>query len=111
LLGALLKVVPNNIDLVIEYIQWTFLGVVSVALLGLLNKLILNHISKGALWTYLIFFLFTEGCLFYKGMVVWQGEAIIKSFYELLSIASFGLFVSIVILFINQFQQKRQKPI
>ncbi len=110
LIGALPKVaqiVSSNIDFVIGYIHWTFLGVVSVAILGFLNQLKLIHISKGALWTYLIFFLFTEGCLFYKGMIVWQGDSIMNNYYELLTIASFGLFVSIAILFTNQFQQKR----
>ena len=110
LLGSLPKVaqiVSSNIDFVIGYLHWTFLGVVSVALLGFLNQFKLIHISKAAYWAYLMSFLLTEGFLFYKGMNVWQGDTIIKNYYELLTIASFGLFVSIVFLFINQFQQKR----
>ena len=110
LLGALpqvAQIVSGNIDFVIGYIHWTFLGVVSVALLGFLYQLKLIRISKGAFWTYLMFFLYMEICLFYKGMIVWQGDAIIKNYCELLSMASFGLFVSIAILFLNQFQQKR----
>ena len=110
LIGALPKVaqiVSSNVDFVIGYIHWTFLGVVSVALLGFLNQFKLIRISKTAYWTYLISFLLTEGFLFYKGMIIWQGDTIINNYYELLTIASFGLFVSIAFLFINQFQQKR----
>ena len=110
LLGSLpqvAQIVSRNLDFVIGYIHWTFLGVVSVALLGFLNQFKLIHISKAAYLTYLISFLLTEGLLFYKGMMVWHVDTIINNYYELLTIASFGLLASIAFLFINQFQQKK----
>ena len=108
LLGALPKVaqiVSSNIDFVISYIHWIFLGVVSLALLSFLRYFNCINLSKKTYLLYLTGFLLTEALIFYKGMVIWLGGSLITSYNQLLTLSSSILVVSMIILFTEQFRQ------
>ncbi|MBI6115885.1 hypothetical protein [Salegentibacter maritimus] len=63
----------KNLDFVIGYLHWVFLGFVSIALFGFLNWLKLIKLPKKAFYLYLSGFLISEMLIFYKGLVLWLG--------------------------------------
>jgi hypothetical protein len=99
------QIVSSNIDLVISYLHWTFLGVVSLALLGFLNHFKIIYLSKEVYLLYLTGFLLTEALITYKGMIVWLGGSLLNSYYQLLILASGILVTAIAVLLIQQFSK------
>ena len=59
-------------DFVIGYLHWTFLGVVSLCLFGLLEHFKLIRLNWLILGIYLIGFIGSELFIFYKATVLWQ---------------------------------------
>jgi len=105
LIGAFPKVaqvISSNIDFVISYLHWTFLGVVSIALLALLSYFKYINLSKGTYLLYLTGFLLSEAFIIYKGMIVWLGGSLINSYFQLLILSSGVLVAAIAILLVQQ---------
>lgn len=100
--------ISANIDLVISYLHWTFLGVVSVALLAFLNSAKLIYIPKLSIPLYLFGFLATETLIFYKGILVWIGGSLSENYYYFLTFASISLVLAIGWFFIAQFSRKNR---
>ena len=98
LIGAfpsIAEIISINIDFVIGYLHWIFLGVVSISLFVFLKHFKLMKLSKTSYFIYLIAFFLTEGLLFYKGLVVWQGFTLAKNYYLLLFLVSAVFLVAI----------------
>lgn len=109
LLGAVPYVanaIASNINLVIGYLHWTFLGVVSISLLLFLHEFKLIVLSKKAIIFYLIGFLLTETLIFYKAISAWFNISLIDKYFEFLIIVSCIFFLAIAYIFINQFKRK-----
>lgn len=100
------EMISYNKDLVIAYLHWVFLGVVSISLFIQLFYYQLIRITKLSALTYLIGFLITEGLLFYKGTVTWLQIDLVNNYYWLLVIASGILFLAILYLLVIQFTSK-----
>ena len=110
ILGAfpsIAKMISNNIDFVIGYIHWVFLGVVSISIFAFLNHFKLFKISKKVYFIYLIAFIFTESLLFYKGMVVWLNYTLVDNYYLLLFLSSIIFLIAISGILLLQFQNKK----
>ncbi len=99
------EMISNNIDVVIGYIHWIFLGIVTITIFAFLNHFKLAILSKKTFIIYLVAFILTEALLFYKGAVVWLGSNLIDSYYLLLFVASTILLLAIVLLFVINLQE------
>ena len=98
--------ISYNVDLVIGYIHWVFLGIVSIGLLSLLSHFKLIKITKSVIVLYIIGFLLTEFLLFYKGANIWLESDVTSNYYHYLIGASVLLFLSIMRLLILQLKRK-----
>jgi hypothetical protein len=78
----------NNLDFVIGYLHWVFLGFVSLALFGFLNWLKLIWLPKKAFYLYFSGFLISETLIFYKGLVLWLELPFFSSYFLLLVLVS-----------------------
>ena len=97
--------ISSNIDLIIGYLHWTFLGVVSIAILAFLSQFKLIHLTKRTVILYLIGFFLTEGLLFYKGITVWLKTSLATDYLWYLAVASSILLLGIAYIFMNQFRK------
>lgn len=88
-----------NLDVVIGYLHWTFLGVVSIPLFIFLYYFKLIRLPKKVMALYIIGFFLTEVLIFYKGYIQWKKESLSENFDLYLAIASFFLLISIVLIF------------
>ncbi len=75
------KLANNNIDFIIGYLHWTFLGIISISILSFLKHLNIIKISKTSIFLYLIGFFTSEALIFYKGIMVWQQLSIFNNYY------------------------------
>ena len=99
------KIISSNIDFVIGYIHWIFLGVVSLSLLAFLQYFKLIKISKTTILIYIVGFALMEGLLFYKGIVVWQKLYLMNNYFWYLVIVSCILLIGIMMIFMEQFSK------
>ena len=108
LLGAIpeiAKIMTHNIDFVIAYLHWIFLGIVSISLFVFLKHLQLIQLSKTGYGLFLLAFILTESLLFYKGIVVWLGLPLLDDYFLLLFLASSIFLVGIGWMFSLQFKK------
>ena len=99
------EMVSNNIDLVIAYLHWIFLGIVSISLFVFLNIFQLLKVSKTNIIIYFLAFILTEALLFYKGIVVWKGIYLLENYYMFLFLASTVFLVAIGRILMNQYRK------
>ncbi|SKB80698.1 hypothetical protein SAMN05660776_3098 [Salegentibacter holothuriorum] len=78
----------ENLDFVIGYLHWVFLGFVSLVLFGFLNWLKLIRLPKNAFYLYLSGFLISEMLIFYKGLVLWLGLPFFSNYFLILVLVS-----------------------
>ena len=88
--------------MVIGYLHWTFLGVVSISLLVFLHYFKLIRLSKKSILFYIVGFILTEGLIFYRGFIHWKNKNIIENFELYLAIVSFIFMISIFLIFWSQ---------
>lgn len=100
-------IVSYNIDFVIGYIHWIFLGVVSIPILTFLFHYHLAKNNKILLVLYLLGFALTEILIFYKGTINWFQLSIINNYYHCLAIASGIILISLCGVFIIQLKAKK----
>jgi len=100
------SIIATNLDLVIGYLHWTFLGVVSIALFAYLHYFKLIYLSKKTVVIYTIGFFTTEILLFYRGYLHWQNKSVFENYNLFLAVASALLFIAILLLFSVQFKKK-----
>jgi len=99
---SIAEMISNNLDFVIAYLHWVFLGVVTISIFAFLHQFKLWVISKKTVIIYLVAFISTEAFLFYKGTIVWLGGTLLSSYYTLLFIASTIFLIAIVGLFFSK---------
>jgi hypothetical protein len=102
LLGAIPRIahiVSTNIEFVIGYLHWVFLGFISISLFVFLHHFKLILISKKTFTIYFIAFILTETLIFYKGVIAWLGGSLFDNYFTFLFLSSalflipiFGLF-------------------
>ncbi len=97
--------ISSNIDLIIGYLHWTFLGVVSMALLAFLYHFGFIRLTRRSAMIYLFGFALTEGLIFYKGLVVWSKAPLVDHYFWYLAMASGVLLIAIAGIFVDQFKQ------
>ncbi|MBL4662925.1 MAG: hypothetical protein JKY22_05075 [Flavobacteriaceae bacterium] len=100
------NLVSQNIDLVIGYLHWIFLGVVSISLFSFISHFRLAKISKTQIWMYFSGFIVTEGLIFYKGMSSWLGIKYIDQVPKQLFYASVFLCLTIFLILMFQVRKK-----
>lgn len=95
-------------DLVIGYLHWVFLGVVSIALFALLCVANLLKLSKGIFWLYFAAFLLTEALIFYKGTAIWLGLPLPLHYFKVVAIISLLLPITVGLILLKNILRKRQ---
>lgn len=105
------NLVSYNVDFVIGYLHWIFLGVVSIPILTFLFYYQLAIKSKTFLAIYILGFVLTECLLFYKGIVIWLQLKLITNYYLYLAIASGILLLAILGIFLIQLKAKNRNSI
>ena len=95
-----------NFDLVIGYLHWVFLGVVSVGLFLFFHHFKLLKLSKKIVLLYLIGFFTTEFLIFYRGGGAIFKYLVIVNFNSYLVVASVFLLTAIAMLVIKQLLKK-----
>ncbi|SOC78992.1 hypothetical protein SAMN06296241_0512 [Salinimicrobium sediminis] len=115
LLLQLLSAIPwfanlafNFPDLVIGYLHWVFLGVVSIALFALLTEAKLLTLPKWIFWVYFAAFLVTEALIFYKGTAIWLGLPLPSYYFKLVAYASIFLPLTVGVVLVKNLLTKRQ---
>ena len=98
--------VSYNVDLIIGYIHWVFLGVVSMTLLGFLNHFQLIKLTIFNVLFYIVAFIITEFIIFYKGLAIWLNLYLSQDNLFYLLVASTVLFLAIAAIFFNQLKSK-----
>ncbi|WBX72335.1 hypothetical protein [Tenacibaculum retecalamus] len=98
-------IISSNVDLIIGYLHWIFLGVVSISLLLFLYQFNLIRLSKKSILFYLIGFILTEIFIFYKGLVVWCNLILIENYFMYLVMASCIFLLAISMILRNQFKK------
>lgn len=96
----------TNLDMIISYIHWVFLGIVSVLLLVFLNYFKLLKLTKTDLYIYLIGFFLTEFLIFYRGLTSLTQIGTLSSIHLLISLASVILFIAIAFILGRQLLSK-----
>jgi len=104
-------VVSYNVDFVIGYIHWIFLGVVSIPILIFLFYYQLAIKSKTFLAIYILGFVLTECLIFYKGIVIWLELNLITNYYHYLAVASGIILLAIFGIFLIQLKSKNRSSI
>ena len=97
-------VVSYNVDFVIGYIHWVFLGVVSIPILTFLFHYQLAIKSKALFKLYLLGFILIEILIFYKGTLNWFKLNIINNYYHYLAISSGIILIALFGIFLMQFK-------
>lgn len=103
------KTVFTNLDLVISYIHWVFLGIVSLSLFGFLFYFDLLKLKSIFLYIYLAGFFLTEALIFSRGIVSISGMGDISYFSIMIALSSIIIFIAITGILINQFFTKNYK--
>lgn len=78
----------SNVDFVIGYLHWTFLGVVSLAIFAFLEHFRLWRINRIGFSFFLVAFFITELLIFYRGTAIWQGLTLPDDFFLYLFLGS-----------------------
>lgn len=100
------ETVFSNLDMIISYIHWVFLGIVSILLLAFFNYFELIRLSRFQLYFYLTGFLLTELLIFLRGLASITGTGTLASIHLLISLASLMLFLAIAFILAGQFASK-----
>lgn len=85
----------TNIDMIISYIHWVFLGIVSILLLAFLSYFKLLKLSRFSLYFYLTGFFLTELLIFSRGLAAIAGTVLLPSLHLYISLASLLLLIAI----------------
>lgn len=96
----------TNLDMIISYIHWVFLGIVSVLLMAFLNHFKLLKLSRTHLYIYLAGFFIAEFLIFCRGLAIITGAGTFPAIHLLISLASIILFMAIAMILGTQILSK-----
>lgn len=99
--------ISSQIDFIIAYIHWIFLGIVSLSLLTFLYYFKLINLSRRIILIYLIGFVLTEGFIFYKGIMILFQFPLGENYFTYLVLASIILLIAIAGVFGVQFKKHK----
>ncbi|RFN60263.1 hypothetical protein [Marixanthomonas ophiurae] len=99
------KIISGNIDYIISYLHWVFLGLASVALVAFLHHFKWIVLPKITLLLYLAGFILTEFLIFYRGSMSTFNLPALPDISFWLSAASVLLLLAIGWLFTFQFKR------
>lgn len=97
----------SNVDFVIGYLHWTFLGVVSLAIFSFLEHFKLWNINRIGFSIFLIAFFTTEILIFYRGTAIWLGLPLPQDFFLYLFLGSCLFPVGIAWIFLTGLKKSR----
>ena len=97
-------------DLVIGYLHWVFLGMVSITLFAFLIAAGLLKLSKTVFGIYLTGFILSEALIFYKGISIWLELPFFSEYFVVLVAVSSLLPLSIGILLVKNILKFSRKP-
>lgn len=109
ILGAfpvIAQTIFTNLDMIISYIHWVFLGIVSILLLAFLHYFDLLKLTQIQLYFYLVGFFLTELLIFSRGLSAVVGSGPIPYIHWLISLASVILLIAIALIFTRQLLAK-----
>ncbi|MCG9971924.1 hypothetical protein [Christiangramia crocea] len=92
----------TNLDMIISYIHWVFLGIVSVLLLAFLKHFRLLKLSMTQLYIYLAGFFLTELLIFSRGLAIITNAGTYPSLHLLISLASIIILIAIAMILGSQ---------
>ncbi|MBR9853447.1 MAG: hypothetical protein GYB37_02560 [Algicola sp.] len=95
----------DYLDLTIGYLHLTFLGIVSLGLLFMMDHLKLFQVSKVSFLLYLAGFVLTELLIFYKGFAAWQLYLLFDEYASILFICSILIFLGLVLMIYQNFRK------
>lgn len=101
------EIISGNIDYVISYLHWVFLGLVSVALLAFLQHFKWVVLTKASSVLYLLGFILTEFLIFYRGSMSAFNLPALPNISFWLTMASILLLLALGWLFVFQFKGTR----
>ena len=88
----------THLAFTIAYLHWTFLGVVSIALLLFLDYFKLIRISKTGYLIYLFGFLITEVLIVSKGFSGWLNLPLLDNYYMVLAFGSLLIPIALIVI-------------
>ncbi|MDO4880956.1 MAG: hypothetical protein Q3983_06725 [Capnocytophaga sp.] len=94
---SVVHIIFNNKDMVISYLHFTFLGVITFGVLYFLVKQLQIEFPNWTISLYMTAFIATETLITYKGLCVWKKWILIENYYNLLAICSFLFFIPVVV--------------
>lgn len=87
----------NNKSLIISYLHFTFLGVVTFGVLYFLSKQMLIDYPNWTISLYMTAFFSTELLITYKGVSEWRKWILVENYYNLLALFSFIFFIPVLV--------------
>ena len=97
------------LDFTIGYLHLVFLGIITIGIFMVINRLRWLTLSKLAMRLYLLGFLLSEVLIFYRGFAVWLGLGLPPKHPELLVAASSSIVVSLVCILFGNMDLKKRK--
>lgn len=91
----------HNIDFIIGYIHWVFLGIVSITILSFMDFLKMIKLTITSSIIYLLGFVFTEALLFYRGFCSSKNIETINNYNYFLLSSSILFLISISLIIYN----------
>lgn len=96
------KIIAAYHYLTIGFLHWVFLGIITMALLALLETAQLIRLNRGSTYLFIFGFVLTEGLLFYKPAVNLSSLPMLPYYDWILFYASALLVIAIVWIFVLQ---------
>ena len=93
-----------NIDIVIGYLHFVFLGVISLSLIYFLLAFKEIKIPKWSIIFFICIFFLTEILIFYKGFSLLFGVSLFNNFFLVLAFASTLFFIPVITFFVKSFK-------
>ena len=100
------EIISGNMDYVISYLHWVFIGLISAALAAFLHYFKWVFLSNTAMILYIIGFLLTESLIFYRGSMNVFNLPALPDISFWLTMASVLLLLAIAWLFIYQLKKR-----
>lgn len=101
------KIIASYHYLTIGFLHWVFLGIITMALLALLETAQLIRLNRGSTYLFIIGFVLTEGIIFYKPAVNLSSLPMLPYYDWILFYASTVLVIAIIWIFVLQMIKKR----
>lgn len=97
-----------NLDLIISYLHFIFLGVITLGILSFFQIFLQISFPKYSLWLYIILFIFTELLITYKGFCILFKLPFFSNYFKTLAIIS-SLFIIPITIWISKIMLKSKK--